>query len=83
MLKSIRVTIAGLFFACLTALFLDFTGTLHAWLGWMAKIQFLPGLKNLPVLRVPKLRQEATTSDASNVFLIVRKESIFPVHCTG
>ncbi len=25
-----------------TGLFLDFTGTLHAWLGWMAKIQFLP-----------------------------------------
>ena len=25
-------------------LFLDFTGTLHAWLGWMAKIQFLPAV---------------------------------------
>lgn len=25
-------------------LFLDFTGTLHGWLGWMAKIQFLPAL---------------------------------------
>lgn len=44
MLKIIRVTIAVLFFACITALFLDFTGTLHAWLGWMAKIQFLPAL---------------------------------------
>lgn len=44
MLKSIRVTIAGLFFVCITALFLDFTGTLHAWLGWMAKIQFLPAI---------------------------------------
>ena len=26
----------------MTLLFLDFTGTLHAWLGWMAKVQFLP-----------------------------------------
>ena len=25
-------------------LFLDFTGTLHAWLGWMAKVQFLPAV---------------------------------------
>ena len=30
-------------------LFLDFTGTLHAWLGWMAKIQFLPALLALNV----------------------------------
>lgn len=27
-----------------TLLFLDFTGTVHAWFGWMAKIQFLPAL---------------------------------------
>ena len=27
-----------------TLLFVDFTGVLHAWLGWMAKIQFLPAL---------------------------------------
>jgi len=27
-----------------TLLFLDFTGTLHHWCGWMAKIQFLPAL---------------------------------------
>ena len=25
-------------------LFLDFTGTLHHWLGWMAKVQFLPAI---------------------------------------
>lgn len=25
-------------------MFLDFTGTLHHWFGWMAKIQFLPSL---------------------------------------
>ena len=33
---------AAVFFLCVTLLFLDFTGTIHAWMGWMAKIQFLP-----------------------------------------
>lgn len=33
-----------LFFVAVTALFLDFTGTIHAWLGWTAKVQFLPAL---------------------------------------
>lgn len=42
MLRKIRITLAVLFFVMITGLFLDFTGTLHAWLGWMAKIQFLP-----------------------------------------
>ena len=44
MLKKIRLTLAVLFFIAVTALFLDFTGTMHAWLGWTAKIQFLPAL---------------------------------------
>ena len=44
MLRKIRVTLAILFFAAVTLLFLDFTGTIHAWLGWVAKIQFLPAL---------------------------------------
>lgn len=44
MLRKIRLTLALLFFAFTTLLFLDFTGTLHAWFGWMAKIQFLPAL---------------------------------------
>ena len=42
MLRKIRIILATVFFAGVTLLFLDFTGTLHAWLGWMAKIQFLP-----------------------------------------
>lgn len=33
---------AAIFFTGTTLLFLDVTGALHAWLGWMAKIQFLP-----------------------------------------
>lgn len=44
MLKKIRRILAVVMFACITLMFLDFTGTLHHWLGWMAKIQFLPSL---------------------------------------
>lgn len=49
MLRKIRLTLAVLFFALITLLFLDFTGTLHTWFGWMAKIQFLPALLALNV----------------------------------
>ncbi len=44
MLRKIRIVLAVLCFAAVTLLFLDFTGTLHAWLGWTARIQFLPAL---------------------------------------
>lgn len=44
MLRKIRVSFAVLFFVLITLLFLDFTGTVHTWFGWMAKIQFLPAL---------------------------------------
>lgn len=43
-LRKIRITAACLFFAAITLLFLDFTGTVHTWLGWMAKIQFIPAI---------------------------------------
>lgn len=49
MLRKIRLTFASLFFVLITLLFLDFTGTIHAWFGWMAKIQFLPALLALNV----------------------------------
>ena len=49
MLRKIRLTLATLFFALITLLFLDFTGTIHVWLGWLAKIQFLPALLALNV----------------------------------
>ena len=42
MLRKIRLVAALLFFTMITLLFLDFTGTVHSWFGWMAKIQFLP-----------------------------------------
>ncbi len=44
MLRKLRIVLAVLCFAAVTLLFLDFTGTLHAWLGWTARIQFLPAL---------------------------------------
>lgn len=43
-LRKIRIALAVLFTAAVTGLFLDFTGTIHGWLGWMAKVQFLPAL---------------------------------------
>jgi formate hydrogenlyase subunit 6/NADH:ubiquinone oxidoreductase subunit I/uncharacterized membrane protein YedE/YeeE len=49
MLRKIRISLAVVFFVGITLLFLDFTGTLHAWLGWMAKVQFLPALLSLNV----------------------------------
>ena len=49
MLRKIRLTLAVLFFTFITLLFLDFTGTLHSWFGWMAKIQFLPAVLALNV----------------------------------
>ena len=44
MLKKIRVTFAVVSILLVTLLFVDFTGMAHVWLGWMAKIQFLPAL---------------------------------------
>lgn len=44
MLRKIRIAFASVCFVLVTLLFLDFTGTLHAWFGWLAKIQFLPAL---------------------------------------
>lgn len=49
MLRKIRISLAAVFFFCLCLLFLDFTGTIHAWLGWMAKIQFVPAALALNV----------------------------------
>lgn len=36
--------LAAICFVLITLLFLDFTGTLHAWFGWLAKVQFLPAV---------------------------------------
>lgn len=49
MLRKIRILLAGLLWAGITLLFLDFTGTLHRWLGWLAQIQLLPAILALNV----------------------------------
>lgn len=49
MLRKIRITLAVVFFFLITLLFLDFTGSIHKWFGWMAEIQFLPAVLALNV----------------------------------
>lgn len=49
MLRKLRIIIATIFFTLITLLFLDFTGTLHGWFGWLTKIQFLPAVMALNV----------------------------------
>ena len=49
MLHNIRLTLAIIFWVLITWLLVDFTGTAHAYLGWMAKIQFIPALLALNV----------------------------------
>ena len=49
MLKRIRIGAAVVFWLGITLLFLDFTGVLHRYLGWMAKVQFLPAVLALNV----------------------------------
>ena len=49
MLKKIRVVLALLFWIGITFLLLDVSGVLHGYLGWMAKVQFLPAVLALNV----------------------------------
>lgn len=49
MLHNTRLLLAVIFWALITWLLVDFTGTAHAYLGWMAKIQFIPALLALNV----------------------------------
>ena len=44
MLKRLRVGLAAVFWLGITLLFLDISGVLHHYLGWMAKMQFLPAV---------------------------------------
>ena len=55
MLRKIRITLAAVCFIAVTLLFLDFTGTIHLWFGWLAKIQFLPAVLALNVAVVTVL----------------------------
>jgi formate hydrogenlyase subunit 6/NADH:ubiquinone oxidoreductase subunit I len=42
--RKIRTLLAVICVTLITLLFLDFTGTVHRWFGWLAKIQFVPAL---------------------------------------
>ncbi len=44
MLRKIRIALAAISLLLITLLMLDFSGTLTAWLGWIAKLQFVPAL---------------------------------------
>lgn len=44
MLRKIRIVIAVIMIVLLTTLFLDYTGTLHVWFGWVAKTQLVPAI---------------------------------------
>ena len=55
MLRKIRITFATVMFVGITLLFLDFTGTMHHWVAWMPKIQFLEALLALDVAVVAVL----------------------------
>ncbi len=55
MLRRIRTLLAILFWVGVTMLFLDFTGTAHRYLAWMAKVQFLPAVLALNLVVVVAL----------------------------
>ena len=55
MLKKVRTVLAAVMFLCITLMFLDFTGSLHHYFAWMAKIQFLPALLAVNVVVIALL----------------------------
>ena len=55
MLKKLRVITAVACFVLLTLLFLDFTGILHQWFGWLAKIQLIPAILAVNVVMIVSL----------------------------
>lgn len=55
MLRRIRIILAVIFLLGTAALFLDFTGTVAPYTGWMAKVQFLPALLAANVIVVAAL----------------------------
>lgn len=55
MLRRIRIAAALTFCLLITLLLLDFTGALHGWLGWMARVQLLPAVLAFNTLAVVAL----------------------------
>jgi len=50
MFRKVRLTLALFFWLGVTLLFMDFTGIAQHYLGWMAKVQFLPAVLALNIL---------------------------------
>ena len=50
MIHKLRIVLATLFFVGITLMFLDFTGTIHTYFSWMAKLQFWPALLGLSLV---------------------------------
>ncbi len=50
-----RIVVATLVFVAVTLLFLDFSGTVHRYLGWLAEVQLLPALLAVNVVVVVAL----------------------------
>lgn len=55
MLRKVRIVLATVLFTLITLLFLDVSGALHAWLSWLAMIQFWPALLAMHVVIVVAL----------------------------
>ena len=49
MLRKIRIILAAIFFIGISLLILDFTGTLHTYFSWMAKVQLAPAILSLNI----------------------------------
>ena len=49
MLRKIRIVIAAFFMTAATLFFLDYTGTVHAYIKWCAEMQFLPAVLSVNV----------------------------------
>lgn len=46
-LRKLRTSLAIISFSLISLLFFDFSGVLHHWLGWMAKVQLIPALLSI------------------------------------
>lgn len=55
MYRKIRIAVAAVCFTLITLLFLDFTGILHLWFGWLAKAQLLPAIMAVNVVVISLL----------------------------
>jgi len=55
MLRKIRIVLATVMFIGITLLFLDFTGTMHHYVSWMPKLQFLESVLALNVVVIVAL----------------------------